>query len=293
MPSDQPPEPNQAPRPPGGGASTAGSISFDHVAIAVRRLTDPWPVFADVLGGTYLDRGINPGFGWTQLRFANGFVVEGLHPEEHDEADFLTRFIDRSGPGPHHLTFKVPDLDAALAALRAAGYDPVGEDRSDPAWSEAFLRPNEAHGIVVQLAQVGTDPLSSPPEPEGFPEMTYDHPVASLGRVVHAVADIDGALGLFRDLLGGRVMSSGAAVDGNHWVELGWDGPGRLRLLEGAHAAIAEWIGDRPGRLRHLFFNFDEPRLVPGAREVAENRWVVDADDVLGTRLVLASNARP
>ena len=57
-------------------------VSFDHVAIAVERITDPWPLLADVLGGRYLDRGINPGFGWTQLRFANGFVVEGLHPEQ-------------------------------------------------------------------------------------------------------------------------------------------------------------------------------------------------------------------
>lgn len=282
---------------PSDAAPTSGSvpptgISFDHVAIAVRHMTDPWPLFADVLGGTYHDRGISPGFGWTQMRFAHGFVVEGLHPEQTDRSDFLDRFLDRNGPGPHHLTFMVTDLDAVLDAARAAGFDPVGEDRSDPAWSEVFLHPSEAHGIVVQLAQVGEAPVPAPAEPEGYPETSYDHPVASLGRVVHAVADLPGALRLFRDLLGGQVMSSGAAVDGNHWVELAWSGPGRLRLLEGAHADIAEWIEGRAGRLRHLFFNFDEPGLVPGVREVAENRWVLDADDVLGTRLVFASNAR-
>ena len=32
-------------------------------------------------------------------------------------------------------------------------------------------------------------------------------------------------------------MSSGSAIDGNHWVELGWSGHGRLRLLEAANAA--------------------------------------------------------
>lgn len=277
---------------PAAGTHPPADISFDHVAIAVRHMTDPWPLFADVLGGTYHDRGISAGFGWTQMRFAHGFVVEGLHPEQTDRSDFLDRFLDRNGPGPHHLTFMVADLDAVLDAARAAGFDPVGEDRSDPAWSEVFLRPSEAHGIVVQLAQVGQAPVPPPPEPEGYPEMSYDHPVASLGRVVHAVADLPGSLRLFRDLLGGRVMSSGAAVDGNHWVELAWSGPGRLRLLEGAHAEIAEWIEGRAGRLRHLFFNFDEPGHVPGVREVAENRWVLDADDVLGTRLVFASNAR-
>lgn len=274
-------------------------VRFDHVAIAVRGLTDPWPVFADVLGGAYFDRGVNAGYGWTQLRFANGFVVEGLNPEQTETVDFLTRHLDRHGPGPHHFTFEVPDLDDIVSRARSAGLNPVGEDHSDPKWQEAFLRSSEAHGIVVQFAQPGDDAgidacvQERPPAPEGFPEMSFHHPVASLGRVVHAVSDMAGALGLFRDLLGGRVMSSGSAIDGNHWVELGWDGPGRLRLLEAVHAEIAEWVGDRPGRLRHLFFNYDEPHLVPGVRKVAENRWVLDADDVLGTRLVFASNARP
>ena len=267
-------------------------VVFDHVALAVHRMTDPWPVFADALGGRYLDRGINPGFGWTQLRFAQGFVVEGLHPERTDDADFLTRFLDGSGPGPHHLTFKVPDLAALLVRARDSGYAPLGESFDDPAWAEAFLHPSEAHGVVVQLAQVGPQPMAPPPEPEGFPDLAFDHPVASIGRVVHAVADLEGAVGLFRDLHGGRIVSTGAAVDGNHWVELAWEGPGRLRLLEGAHAEIAEWIDGRTGRIRHLFLNFDEPAQVPGARRVAEGRWVVDADDVLGTRLVIASNAR-
>lgn len=272
---------------------TTTAVSFDHVAIAVRHMTDPWPVFADALGGSYLDRGISPGLGWTQLRFAHGFVLEGIHPEPTGQAGFLTEFLDRHGPGAHHLTFTVPDLDVVVSRVRSAGIEVVDEDHSDPAWSEAFLRPSQAHGIVVQLAQVGPAPLPTPPEPEGFPEMTFDHPVASIGRVVHAVSDLEGALVLFRDVLDGRVVSSGAAVDGNHWVELGWEGWGRLRLLEATHADIREWVGDRPGRLRHLFFNFDEPAQVPGARKVAENRWVVEDDDVIGTRLVLASNARP
>ncbi|MFM7069451.1 MAG: VOC family protein [Actinomycetes bacterium] len=266
-------------------------VSFDHVAIAVARITDPWPLLADVLGGRYADRGINAEFGWTQLRFANGFVVEGLHPEGDQPDSFLRRYLDRFGPGPHHLTFTVPDLDAALRRVRAVGLEPVGEDRSDPAWAEAFLRPDDAHGIVVQIAQVGEQPITPPPEPEGFPELPFDQPVAALGRVVHAVRDLDGALRLFRDVLGGSVVSSGAAIDGNHWAELSWGGAGHLRLLEATHAGrVADWLDGRPGRLRHLFFSFDNPSWVPGAQEHARGRWVVEADDnVLGTRLVIAS----
>ncbi|CAN5507213.1 hypothetical protein BH10ACT3_BH10ACT3_21570 [soil metagenome] len=290
-------QPTGETEPSADAVAPAQEIRFDHVALIVRRPTDLWPVMADTLGGRYVGRGVGQGYGWTQLRFANGFVLEGIHPEPDQSAGvpaskLVDRFLERYGVGPHHLTFHVTDLPAMLDTLRAAGLEPVAENHDDPQWHEAFLRPRDAHGIVIQLAQVGPHPASPPEEPEGFPDLGYDHPMASLGRVVHAVRDLPAALVFFRDILDGRVLSTGSAVDGNHWVELGWGGPGRLRLLEGVHAEIAEWIGDQPGRTRHLFFSFDEPSYVPGAHKVASGRWVVDRDDVLGTRLVIASSAR-
>ncbi len=274
-------------------APAAPDIRFDHIGLALQRPTDLWPLMAGVLGGRFNGQGSAPGYGWTQLRFANGFVVQGLHPEVDGGTDFLRRYLDRHGPGPHHLTFRVDDLDSALERVHGCGIEPLIVDRSDTDWEEAIIHPRDAHGTVVQIVRV-TDAPPDMSEPEGFPEASYDHPMASLGRVVHAVRDLPAAVATFRDALGGRVVSRGSAVDGNHWVELGWNGPGRLRLLEAAHAEIAEWVGDRPGRLRHLFFDFDEPSHVPGARQVSSGRgrWVVDADDILGTRLVIASSAR-
>jgi catechol 2,3-dioxygenase-like lactoylglutathione lyase family enzyme len=246
---------------------------------------------AGVLGGRFVTGGSTPGYTWTRLRFANGFMVDGFNPEGNAEASFLAKFLARSGVGPHHLTFVVEDLDRTIEVVRDSGIEPLS-DAAEPGVREAFLRPADAHGIVVHFLEAGQAPPDSLDEPEGFPPLSFDHPMASLGRVVHAVADLQSALGLFKKTLGGRVVATGSAVDGNHWVELAWDGAGRLRLLEGRHAEIAEWIGDRPGRLRHLFFNFDEPEYVPGATKVASGRWVVQPDDVLGTRLVLASSAR-
>lgn len=288
-------------------SSDAGgtAIRFDHIGLAVAHPTDLWLVMAGVLGGRFAGSGSDEGYGWTQLRFANGFVLEALHPDERLEDDagrsddpevppgamFLHRFLAEHGPGPHHLTFDVDDLDLARQHLLDAGYEPVLDRDDGPQWREVVLHPADAHGIVVQLVQ---RTLEAPPEelPEGFPEQDYSHPVASLGRVVHAVADLDAALGLYRDTLGGREVSSGSAIDGNHWVELGWDGPGRLRLLEATHGELVDWLGDRTGRLRHLYFSFDEPALVPGATKVAQGRWVVGRDEWTGTRLVLTSSAR-
>lgn len=272
-------------------------VRFDRVALVVKRPTDLWAMMAESLGGRFAGSGSGQGYGWTDLRFANGFILEGIHPETADGeqepgSEVVERFLEKYGVGPHHLTFMVTDLAGMLERLRAAGIHAVAENHEDPTWHEAFLRPRDAQGVVLQLVQMTEQPSQIFDEPEGFPEIGFDHPVASLGRVVHAVHDLAAALALFRDLLGGRVLSTGAAIDGNHWAELGWGGPGRLRLLEAAHAEIAEWVGDRPGRVRHLFFNFDEPGYVPGAHKVASGRWVVDCDEVLGTRLVISSSAR-
>jgi catechol 2,3-dioxygenase-like lactoylglutathione lyase family enzyme len=270
-------------------------VRFDHVALALERMTDGWPVLADALGGRYRNQGLAPGYSWLQVQFANGFCVETLHPETHASApsgsrgDFVQRFLATRGVGPHHLTFLVDDLDAAISAVAGVGLVPGTEDRTDSRWQEALYGADQAHGVVLQLAQKGEGLPTAPEPPEGMPQPGYDHPLASLSRVVHAVRDIDSALALYGDALGATVHSSGAAVDGNHWAELGWSGSGRLRLLEARYGDLAEWVGDRTGRLRHLFFTFDDPSLVPGAVEVAESRWAIDADNLLGTRVVLGS----
>jgi len=71
---------------------------------------------------------------------------------------FLHRFLAQRGPGIHHVTFTVPSLSEACDRARAHGYLIVGYDDSDPEWKEAFLRPKEALGIVVQFAEPGPRP---------------------------------------------------------------------------------------------------------------------------------------
>ncbi len=88
--------------------------ALDHVAVAVERWADAWPRYAVELGGAWSSGGFNVGFGPAQLRFANGARVEILQPWEPEENPFLRRFLDRHGPSPHHLTFKVPDLASAI-----------------------------------------------------------------------------------------------------------------------------------------------------------------------------------
>ena len=262
------------------------SPDLDHVAVAAESWDDLWPRYRRDLGGEWVSGGTAYGFRPAQVRFANDMKVEVLAPWAIERNDFLRRFLDRNGPGVHHLTFKVADIEVALAEAEAAGYPPVSVDLSDPEWKEAFLHPKAAHGIVVQLAQASGEGWRTPP-PADFPATSAARP-AALERVVHAVPSVDRALELFAGVLGGRRDGDGDD-EASRWVDLRWPGPGRVRLVEPAASGgpLAAWLGDRRGRAHHLAFACDDPGAVPDARPLADGRYEVPPDANLGVRLVL------
>lgn len=114
-------------------------------------------------GGEAVDTSGNPPFFFSQVELAGGTKLEFLQPIPGPGSEFLRRFINRNGPGPHHVTFKVPDIRAAIADVNASGYDVVNESFDNPDWQEAFLHPKQSHGIVVQLAQPGGETLVDDP----------------------------------------------------------------------------------------------------------------------------------
>lgn len=273
------------------GAVTIAGAVLDHVAVAAEAWHLAWPRYVVELGAEWSSGGFEVGFAPSQLRFANGARLEVLAPHEPARNPFLRRFLDSNGPGPHHMTFKVPDIVAALGDVEAAGFEPVRVQLSDPFWKEAFLHPRQACGVVVQLAQSAGD-FHAPP-PEGFPT---EHPSerCSLRHVTHAVTDLDAGLALFASLLGGTETARLTADDGS-WeaVELAWAGPLRVRLVAGI--AVAGWVGTRPGRVHHLALA--RPSASPGATDIdprlvavgpAERpAAVIEPEENLGTRLVI------
>ena len=111
--------------------------------------------FGHDLGGREVARFTEPSWLGMQLAFAGGIRLEALEPIENPRDDFLARFLEHTGPGPHHVTFKVPDIEASLDQLKSLGIEPLKVDLSDPNWKEAFLHPKLGVGTVVQLAQPG------------------------------------------------------------------------------------------------------------------------------------------
>jgi catechol 2,3-dioxygenase-like lactoylglutathione lyase family enzyme len=239
-----------------------------HVALATRDAGALLQPLVGELGGALTTGGENVGFRSYQVRLGDadeGMTIEILEPWHPERFDFLERFVARHGDGPHHLTFKVPDLAATLTRVRAAGYTPVGVSLEDPRWKEAFLQPREAHGTVVQLAQAASPfpddaaELRSALEggPHGDPPWWPEPPARAqdatvLRRVVMATPAVDAALGFFAGVLGGAVHAAGG--DDHGAVELAWRGAGRIRLEPDAGVApgIVRLELDSPGPAREL-----------------------------------------
>jgi methylmalonyl-CoA/ethylmalonyl-CoA epimerase len=260
------------------------TTDLDHVAIAVERWRDGWPRFRELLGGQWDGGGQTIGFAPHQLSFATGMRVELLRPHAVEQNDFLRRFIDRSGVGPHHLTFKVNDIRAAIDEATTADYPPIGVSFEDPSWMEAFLHPKAAHGIVIQLAQADPADWDHPDPPGSLPAAG---PPADLLRVVHLVADLKATTGLFGGLLGGVEREPIAPLPGPG-VELTWPSGGAVALVRpepGSHEA--EWLGPLPGRLHHVDFAVDDPSGVTGATDRGDGVWELPPDVETGTRVVV------
>ena len=87
----------------------------------------------------------------------SGTAVQLLAPLRPDST--IARFIDKSGPGLQQLAYRVTDVAAATAALRAKGMRMLyPEARRGTANSRVnFVHPKDAGGVLIELVQPATD----------------------------------------------------------------------------------------------------------------------------------------
>ena len=231
------------------------NIDLDHVAIATREVGPIVNTLVGDFGRPVLFGGVNFGFRAMQLDCGD-MRIELLEPHNIEQNDFLERFLQRSGEGPHHLTFKTHDIEKLLARIKEAGYDPVGVNIDNPFWREAFIHPRQAGGTVVQVAQSDFGPLDFERDPGEYgpgkwwpdpPAPSPDMRAAILRRVVVTTDSMQQALRLYDDVLGGQRVGWDEG-----FVELGWKGGGRIRLEVAAGRTEGidrlEWEHDGPRR---------------------------------------------
>jgi methylmalonyl-CoA/ethylmalonyl-CoA epimerase len=127
---------------------------FDHIGIAVLSLEESLPFWADALGmrvagmETVKDEQVKVAF----LTVGNSRIelLEATAPDSP-----IARSIEKRGPGVHHVTLEVTDLEATLTRLRSRGVSILGDAVRSGAGgrSVAFVHPRSAGGVLVELVQ--------------------------------------------------------------------------------------------------------------------------------------------
>lgn len=125
-------------------------LPVDHVAVAVPSLRDAVPVYERLTGHagsrveTIAEQGVNVAFVGP---------VELIEPSRPGGP--VSRFLRRRGPGLHHIAFRVPDLEAALHRLEAAGIDLIDRTPRRGARGDrvAFLHPRTTGGVLIELVE--------------------------------------------------------------------------------------------------------------------------------------------
>jgi LAO/AO transport system kinase len=138
--------------PPGG--KDERSAVLDHVAIAVESLAGAAAFYERVLGLTVSDTESIP---TEKTRVAMLPVgdsrIELMEPTDPDSP--IARSLARRGPGLHHISLRVPDLDAAIERLRRNGIKIIHAEPGIGAGGHRyiFIHPSSAGGVLVELVE--------------------------------------------------------------------------------------------------------------------------------------------
>ena len=123
-----------------------------HIGVAVTDLAAALPFYRDILGLTPWPAEVADGATIVSVPFGES-DVELLEPLTAESP--VAKFLEKRGPGIHHVCYRVPDLTAALAACRAAGYRLVDEVPRTGAHGKriAFLHPKSTAGVLIELTE--------------------------------------------------------------------------------------------------------------------------------------------
>ncbi|SDQ21847.1 VOC family protein [Natronobacterium texcoconense] len=128
------------------------AMRVDHVGIAVDSIEDAESIlFALGCEKIHEERSEYAEFAWATYVLGDASRLELIAPADGSES-FLTAFLEENGPGLHHVTLEVANLEAAIEALSEHGVSVVDHAEFDH-WGEAFLSPENATGVLFQLME--------------------------------------------------------------------------------------------------------------------------------------------
>lgn len=136
---------------------------IDHLGIAVRSLDEAIAYYENTLGLTCEGREEVESQKVRTAFFAAGDVhIELLEPTSDDSP--IARFLEKNGPGFHHIAFATDDITGQLARASETGARLIHEVPFEGAADKlvAFLHPKSTFGVLTEFCQPAHRPSSAP-----------------------------------------------------------------------------------------------------------------------------------
>ncbi len=129
-------------------------MKIDHIGVATKGIAESMSVFCDALGFDIEDTEEVSG---QKVRVAmlpiGDSRIELLEATSPDSP--ISKFLERRGPGLHHIAFGVADIRAALADLKAKGARLIDEEPRPGSGGclVAFIHPSSTNGVLIELVE--------------------------------------------------------------------------------------------------------------------------------------------
>jgi methylmalonyl-CoA/ethylmalonyl-CoA epimerase len=127
-------------------------MEFDHAGIATTDAAALAEQYAELLDAGVAHEETFDGMQVVFLDLGNGYF-ELLEPRGSEGA--IADYLDRNGPGIHHLALRTGDVEGALATARDLGVELVDEEPRAGAWGHdvAFLHPRSTGGVLLEFVE--------------------------------------------------------------------------------------------------------------------------------------------
>jgi methylmalonyl-CoA epimerase len=128
-------------------------MKIKHLGIAVDSIKERLPVWESFgLRLHHTEKVDSEGVTTAHLK-VGGYEIELLEPMSKDTP--VGKFIDKKGPGIHHLALEVDDIEESLVKAKKNGLEPIGEAPRPGADNTkvAFFHPKDTGGVLLEIVQ--------------------------------------------------------------------------------------------------------------------------------------------
>ena len=128
-------------------------MKIKHIGIAVDSIKERLPVWESFgLKLHHTEKVDSEGVTTAHLK-VGGYEIELLEPMGEDTP--VGKFIDKKGPGIHHLALEVDNIEESLVKAKKNGLEPIGEAPRQGAENTlvAFFHPKDTGGVLLEIVQ--------------------------------------------------------------------------------------------------------------------------------------------